>query len=90
MTGIVKFFDAQKGWGFITPDLGGPEVFVHHTALVQKTGFRLVNQGDHVEYTTEPTDKGLRAINVMVIKAAPIQPEQRRRRSEGGRPRPPQ
>lgn len=58
-SGTVKFFNTEKGFGFITPDEGGRDVFVH------KTGTReSLWEGDKVNYEVEETQKGLNAINV--------------------------
>jgi len=48
-TGVVKWFNEAKGYGFITRDSGGKDVFVHHTAIVME-GFRTLNEGDRVEF----------------------------------------
>jgi CspA family cold shock protein len=48
-TGIVKFFNTQKGFGFIQPTDGAPDVFVHITAL-ERAGIRSLNEGDKVNY----------------------------------------
>lgn len=63
-TGVVKWFSRVKGYGFITPDEGGDDVFVHYTAIVGD-GFRNLDQDERVEFTVENTDKGLQAANVM-------------------------
>ncbi len=58
-SGTVKFFNTEKGFGFITPDEGGKDVFVH------KTGTReALWEGDKVSYEVEETQKGLNAVNV--------------------------
>ena len=51
--GTVKFFNAQKGFGFIQPDSGGPDVFVHVTAL-ERARISNLAEGQKVEYETEP------------------------------------
>jgi CspA family cold shock protein len=62
-TGIVKFFNEEKGFGFISPEDNGKDLFVH------KNGIRSGNlrDGDKVQFETESTPKGLSAINVEVI-----------------------
>ena len=62
-TGTVKWFDETKGFGFITPDDGSKDVFVHHTAI-QGSGFKTLAEGQKVSYDTEQTPKGLTAKNV--------------------------
>ncbi len=58
-SGTVKFFNSEKGFGFITPDDGGKDVFVH------KTGTRAdLREGDKVTYEVEQSPKGLNAVNV--------------------------
>lgn len=63
--GTVKFFNAQKGYGFITPDDGGKDVFVHVTA-VEQSGIRELNEGSRVSFDTEPDKrgKGPKAVNL--------------------------
>ena len=60
--GSVKWFNDAKGFGFITRE-GGPDVFVHHTAI-QAEGFRTLNEGDAVEFEVTQGPKGLQASNV--------------------------
>jgi CspA family cold shock protein len=52
-TGIVKFYNGQKGFGFITPDQGGKDVFVHATAL-ERAGINGLSEGQKVSFDTEP------------------------------------
>ena len=68
-TGTVKWFNSEKGFGFISNDEGGDDVFVHFSAI-QSDGFKTLNEGDKVSYDTEPDPKDsnkLRAVNVTVI-----------------------
>ena len=62
-TGTVKWFDDSKGFGFIAPEDGSKDVFVHHTAI-NADGFRSLSEGQRVEFETESTPKGLAAKNV--------------------------
>lgn len=62
MRGRVKWFNAEKGYGFIETD-GGPDVFVHYTAI-QMEGFRTLEEGQVVEFDTVPGAKGPQAANV--------------------------
>jgi CspA family cold shock protein len=67
--GTVKWFNAEKGYGFIHVDEneegGGVDIFVHYSAI-QQSGFRSLNEGDHVEFDVEQGPKGPQAINVFV------------------------
>jgi len=56
-TGTVKFFNASKGFGFITPDDGGKDVFVHVTA-VERSGISNMNDGMRITFETEPDKRG--------------------------------
>ncbi len=64
--GTVKWFSPEKGYGFITPDDGGKDVFVHYTAIVG-TGYRNLQEGQRVEYEVTQGQKGPQAANVRVI-----------------------
>ena len=64
--GTVKWFNNQKGFGFITPDGGGKDCFVHHTAI-QAEGFRTLAEGDRVEFEIVQGTKGPAAENVTKI-----------------------
>jgi len=61
--GTVKWFNDQKGFGFITPDTGGKDLFVHQSAI-QSSGFRTLKEGDKVEFDPEQGQKGPQAVNV--------------------------
>ena len=63
-TGKVKWFNNAKGYGFIAPQDGGADVFVHFSAI-QADGFRTLNEGQSVSYEVENGPKGLQAINVV-------------------------
>jgi CspA family cold shock protein len=60
--GTVKWFNGQKGWGFITTD-EGEEVFVHYSAI-KGTGFRSLEEGERVTFDVTQGPKGLQAANV--------------------------
>ncbi len=57
LTGVVKFFNQAKGFGFIVPDGGGADVFVHISA-VQRSGMESLPDGAHVSFETEPDKRG--------------------------------
>ncbi|MGW6483567.1 cold-shock protein [Streptomyces sp. NPDC055059] len=63
-TGKVKWFNAEKGFGFIEQDGRGPDVFVHYSAI-QSTGYRELLEGDAVEYDVTQGPKGPQAENVV-------------------------
>jgi CspA family cold shock protein len=65
-TGTVKWFDMGKGFGFITPDGGGPDLFVHFRGL-DMGGFKFLPEGHKVEFEVAEGQKGLQARNVRVI-----------------------
>ena len=66
-TGVVKFFNADKGYGFIKPDDGTGDIFVHVTA-VEQAGLRALNEGQKIAYEIEPDKKGKgpKAVNIRV------------------------
>ena len=65
-TGTVKWFNDAKGFGFITQDGGGEDVFVHHTAI-QSEGFRTLAEGQKVQFDVSRGPKGLQAQNVRPV-----------------------
>jgi len=62
-TGTVKWFDATKGFGFISPEDGSKDVFVHHSAI-QGSGYKSLDEGQRVSYEIENGPKGPSATNV--------------------------
>ncbi|MFN8830645.1 MAG: cold-shock protein [Labrys sp. (in: a-proteobacteria)] len=65
--GTVKFFNAQKGYGFIKPDDGGRDIFVHVTA-VEQSGLTNLNEGQRIRFEVEPDKKGKgpKAVNLVL------------------------
>nr|WP_315103995.1 cold-shock protein [uncultured Catonella sp.] len=69
-TGVVKWFNSEKGYGFITNDNGGDDVFVHFSAI-NVEGFKTLNEGQRVTFETETDPKNaskLRAVNVSIAE----------------------
>jgi CspA family cold shock protein len=64
--GKVKWFNDAKGYGFITPEDGSKDVFVHHTAI-QAQGFRTLQEGETVEFEIQQGQKGPAAANVRKV-----------------------
>lgn len=62
-TGIVKWFNETKGFGFIAPDQGGPDVFAHFSAIVG-SGFKTLRENQKVEFTVTTGPKGQQAANI--------------------------
>jgi CspA family cold shock protein len=62
-TGTVKWFNESKGYGFITPQDGGKDVFVHHSAITG-TGFKTLTEGQRVTFDVKQGPKGLQAVDV--------------------------
>lgn len=67
-TGTVKWFNDAKGFGFITPEEGGNDCFVHHSAI-QADGFRTLAEGERVEFDLIERDRGPAAENVVRLGA---------------------
>jgi CspA family cold shock protein len=67
VAGTVKFFNAERGYGFIKPDDGGRDVFVHVTA-VEQAGLNSLNEGQRISFDVEPDKKGKgpKAVNLIV------------------------
>jgi len=62
-TGTVKWFSEEKGYGFITPEGGGKDLFAHHTAI-QMSGFKTLKEGQRVEFEVRDGQKGPQAANI--------------------------
>jgi CspA family cold shock protein len=67
ITGTVKWFNATKGYGFIAPDGGQEDVFVHYSAIQSDSSYRTLNEGDRVEFSIEQSPKGPQATNVTKV-----------------------
>jgi CspA family cold shock protein len=63
--GTVKWFNATKGFGFVSQE-GGPDVFVHYSAI-QSSGYKSLEEGQQVEFSVEQGPKGLQAANVIAL-----------------------
>ena len=66
MRGTVKWFNDSRGFGFITPEDGSKDVFVHHSAI-EMAGFKTLNEGDEVEFDVEQEPRGPKAVNVVKV-----------------------
>jgi CspA family cold shock protein len=67
ITGTVKWFNNTKGYGFITPDSGEKDVFVHQSVIEGQSGYRSLNEGDRVEMVVEQSPKGPQAASVIRV-----------------------
>ncbi len=65
-TGVVAWFDNEKGYDFITPDDGGKDLFAHYSAI-EMDGYRKLLEGQRVEFEIESSEKGQRAVRVRVV-----------------------
>ena len=65
-TGTVKWFNSEKGYGFITPADGGKDLFVHFSSI-QGDGYKSLPEGANVEYEAQQGEKGPQAANVVVV-----------------------
>jgi cold shock protein len=68
-TGVVKWFNAEKGYGFIVPDDGTPDLFVHHSEI-QVTGYRSLDEGQRVQFETQAGNKGPQAVQVRIAEGS--------------------
>ena len=66
VTGVVKWFNADKGFGFITPDDGGADVFAHFSAI-QSSGYRSLDENQRVEFEVTQGQKGPQAANIRSV-----------------------
>ena len=67
LIGTVKWFNATKGFGFIAPEQGGEDIFVHFAAIENNGGYRTLEEGAKVQYEVQKSDRGLSAVNVKKI-----------------------
>ena len=67
-TGIVKWFNENRGYGFIAPDNGGDDVFAHYSTI-EMDGYKTLREGQHVEFAVEDGPKGPQATNIRTLNA---------------------
>jgi len=85
MNGIVKIFKKSKGYGFILME-DGSEIYVHFNDIITEEKYKVLNKGDKVNFEIIETEKGQKAVNVIITEHAPLEgvpkkPEWYRRRS---------
>lgn len=68
-TGRVKWFNNAKGYGFVRPDGGGEDLFVHYS-YIRMEGYRTLKAGQPIRYEVKPVDKGNHAINIVLLDDA--------------------
>ena len=69
-TGTVKWFNADKGFGFIANDNGGEDVFVHFSAIVAEGGYKSLQEGQHVTFDVETDPKNSKKLRAVNVRAA--------------------
>lgn len=69
-TGKVKWFNSEKGFGFIANDNGGDDVFVHFSAIISDEGYRTLREGQAVSFDVEPDPKDSRKLRAVNVRAA--------------------
>ena len=74
-SGSVKWFSNRKGYGFITPEDGGKDIFVHHTGI-KGEGYKTLEEGQQVDFEVIQGPKGEQATNVLKKEGAPAKPEE--------------
>ena len=85
--GTVKWFNAEKGFGFIEADDGGPDVFVHFSAIADRGGYRSLDEGQRVEYTASPGQRGMQADSVQPLGGGRAPQREERGRRDDRAPR---
>jgi len=66
-TGVVKWFNSVKGFGFIAPDEGGSDIFVHYTGI-KGSGYKKLEENQKVQFVVETVPKGTQAVDVEVLQ----------------------
>ena len=71
MTGTIKWYDKRRGYGFVAPDSGSDDIFLHHSAFDGNRTHNLA-EGDRIAFSIEKRNRGLSAIDVVPVKDAPV------------------